>query len=541
MAHTSAMYRLVRLLRMARRLNDDAIAPSQPQSPPARRVSRRRVLQSALAGGAALALGEQTARAAVPTAAQAQGDVQPVIAVIGGGLAGLNAAYNLQKQGFTPTVYEARSRLGGRVHSITGVIGPDLVIEMGAAFINSDHADMLMLAEEFGLELFDRDAYAGTVDAPVVAYFGDGVPRTDAELAVALQPLAAQIADDSAALDEDWDSYAPEIDALSVADYLDLHADKISESWLRTLVETTIRTEYGVDPHESSALQLLFLVPTVDDDHAELLGSSDERYEVVGGNSLIIDALAEALEGHIERGRELTRVMEADGRYRLAFRRGPDVVADYVVMAIPFPVLRRIDLAVELPDGLRHMIQTVGPGRNEKVQAGFAQRSWIRPDGFSLAVWVGEGFTEAWDATSRQPELDQAALTFYLGGDEIVAARLGGARAQGQQLVDQLDALVPGIGDAATGRFLATRWTRSRLTQGGYTTFAPGQLTEFGDYLYIDADEPEERQEVFAGGIVFAGEHLSDAYYGYMNGAAQTGRMAADVVTRLIAETEAGA
>jgi monoamine oxidase len=523
---------------MAHRLNRGTDTQTAPAGP---RVTRRRVLQSALAGGAALALGSHTARAAVPARPPRQGDASPVIAVIGGGLAGLNAAYHLKMLGFNPTVYEARSRLGGRVHSVTGAIGPDLVIEMGGAFINSDHDDMLVLVEEFDLELFDRDAYAASVEAPREAYYGHGVRRTDAELAAGLQPLAAQIAEDLAALDEDWETVAPEFDALSVAEYLDLHADKIGEPWVRTLVETTIRTEYGVEPHESSALQLLYLVPTVEDDQAELLGSSDERYEVIGGNSRIVDALALALEGHIERNRELVRLTECAGRYRLTFKRGPALIADYVVLAIPFPVLRRMDLAVELPDGLRHMIQTVGPGRNEKVQAGFAERSWIRPDGFSLAVWVGEGFTEAWDATSRQPELAQAALTFYLGGDEIVAACLGGARGQGQRLVDQLDALLPGSGAAATGRFLQTRWTRSRLTQGGYTTFAPGQLTEFVDYFYIDAEDPAERQEVYAGHIVFAGEHLSDAYYGYMNGAAQTGRMAADVVARLIAEAQEGA
>jgi monoamine oxidase len=33
---------------------------------------------------------------------------------------------------------------------------------------------------------------------------------------------------------------------------------------------------------------------------------------------------------------------------------------------------------------------------------------------------------------------------------------------------------------------------------------------------------------------VFAGEHLSDAYYGYMNGGAETGRLAAQVVLRRI-------
>lgn len=35
---------------------------------------------------------------------------------------------------------------------------------------------------------------------------------------------------------------------------------------------------------------------------------------------------------------------------------------------------------------------------------------------------------------------------------------------------------------------------------------------------------------------MFAGEHLSDAFYGFMNGAAQTGRLAAGVVVERIQE-----
>ena len=57
---------------------------------------------------------------------------------------------------------------------------------------------------------------------------------------------------------------------------------------------------------------------------------------------------------------------------------------------------------------------------------------------------------------------------------------------------------------------------------------------EFGGLLWIESENAEERQEVHAGNLVFAGEHLSDAFYGFMNGAAETGRLAADFVVRRI-------
>ena len=66
--------------------------------------------------------------------------------------------------------------------------------------------------------------------------------------------------------------------------------------------------------------------------------------------------------------------------------------------------------------------------------------------------------------------------------------------------------------------------------------FKPGQLTRFGGFLWIESEDAEERQEVHAGNLVFAGGELSDAFQGFMNGAAQTGRLAADFVVRHIAE-----
>ena len=67
----------------------------------------------------------------------------PSIAVIGAGIAGLNAAYQLKKAGHFATVYEARSRIGGRMLSAN--LGNGLIVDLGAELINTDHADMLAL------------------------------------------------------------------------------------------------------------------------------------------------------------------------------------------------------------------------------------------------------------------------------------------------------------------------------------------------------------------------------------------------------------
>lgn len=194
------------------------------------------------------------------------------------------------------TVYEARHRLGGRVHSIRTAAG--MVLDLGGSFVNTDHADMLELVDEFDLELFDRSQDADGAPAPETAYYLDGRLRSEAEVAEKLRALAEQITADADLLDADYATYGPEFDGQSVADYLDAHADRIPEPWVRTLVERTIRTEYGVEPAESSALQLLFVLPTVDGQRVELL-ASDEAFVIQGGSGQLVGALANALHGQI--------------------------------------------------------------------------------------------------------------------------------------------------------------------------------------------------------------------------------------------------
>ena len=101
----------------------------------------------------------------------------------------------------------------------------------------------------------------------------------------------------------------------------------------------------------------------------------------------------------------------------------------------------------------------------------------------------------------------------------------------------KLNRHIPGAEAALTGRFVSSRWTKSRFTTGGYANYKPGQLTRFGDYFWIESDLPYERQQVNIGNLIFAGEHLSDAFYGFMNGGAETGRLAANLVTEKMTAT----
>src|SRR5262245_29956503 len=80
------------------------------------------------------------------------GTVQRVI-VIGGGLAGLCAAYELQALGHTVTVLEAQMRPGGRVRTLREAFAPGIHVEAGAEQIPGAHEITQHYARVLGLTL----------------------------------------------------------------------------------------------------------------------------------------------------------------------------------------------------------------------------------------------------------------------------------------------------------------------------------------------------------------------------------------------------
>src|SRR5713226_9321943 len=61
------------------------------------------------------------------------------IAIVGAGIAGLNAALTLQDAGLSCTIYEASNRIGGRMHSDAMTWADGMVSEWCGEFIDADH------------------------------------------------------------------------------------------------------------------------------------------------------------------------------------------------------------------------------------------------------------------------------------------------------------------------------------------------------------------------------------------------------------------
>ena len=154
------------------------------------RVSRRRLLTGTAAG--LIAAYTRTVRAS-------RQDVR--IAVVGAGIAGLNATYLLAKAGLSVSLYEGSDHIGGRIQTNYGDVAPNIYTELGGEFIDSGHDDMLALASLFGFGLIDTEA--PSEDGLEVAYFANGRLRSEDEVIAAFQPLAAIVDNDSSRLSDD--------------------------------------------------------------------------------------------------------------------------------------------------------------------------------------------------------------------------------------------------------------------------------------------------------------------------------------------------
>ncbi|MCC7044146.1 MAG: FAD-dependent oxidoreductase [Acidobacteria bacterium] len=496
--------------------------------------SRRRFLRHTAVVGAGVAA-TSLAGCARSDAPQEQAPTSgaggaPRIAIVGGGMAGLNTAYKLSKAGLTAAVYEGSDRTGGRMFTATNLLADGLTTELGGEFIDSTHEEMLALMTEFGLERLDTQG-PGSEGLRPETYFINGRHYTHAQAARAFVPLAARILEDYDALGDVVD-YKTEgggtaIDRMSIAAYL----DRIEATgWMRELLEVAYVTEYGLDIGEQSALNFVFLIGTGDLEDASamsLLGESDERYKVRGGNQRIVDELAKRVEPQIRRRHRLEAIRSRGDGFTLTFQTDGGAVdqeADVVVLAIPFTLLREVKVDVQLPDIKRRVIEELGYGANAKVLVGFNSRPW-QARGYSGATYSDETFQLAW-ANSFLQAGESGGLTLYSGGTPAIQAGQGTAEEAAARLLAGIERAYPGTLRARNGKVSRFHWPSFPWTKSSYSCYRPGQWTT----LAGAESEP-------VGNLFFAGEHCSYDFQGYMNGAAQSGADTAAAVMSKVSGT----
>ena len=440
------------------------------------------------------------------------------IAIIGGGIAGLTAAHYLNKQGFKPTIYEAAKRTGGRVMSATGLLAEGITTELGGEFIDSSHQDMLDLCKEFHLNFLDMQAPNELKKNLVIDdFYFDNRRISEKTLVENLKPFFKIIQKD-AALVATGNFKNPDLmalDKLSLEEYL----QKIGiTGWLYDLMRISYASEMGLDADVQNCLAFLGLLDTNASNGFDIYGESDERYKVIGGNQRVVDELAKGLAGQIETEFQLESYKEKGFEYSLNFSNGKEIMAEYVIMTLPFSVLRDVKTNVDMSPRKMKCIKELSYGTNSKMFLGMKNRIW-REQGFSGYV-LSNLVHNGWDSSQMQHDnVGAGGYSVFMGGKmgkELSESQIGG-------YLDKLNLIYPNIKEQFNDKKGIFNWGNAPHNKGSYACMTVGQMTAFGG---------EEVKPV--GNILFAGEHCSKTSQGYMNGGAETGRMAAEELIRRV-------
>lgn len=504
---------LLRSLKRALRLSEIAERRGLPVDEVAeleaehrRSMSRREFLGAALAGGAGLALMRMVPESMLP----ANTDVR--IAIVGGGMAGLHAAYILNQKGLSRqvTIYEASNRTGGRMFTqkLNGNAG---TTELGGEFIDTNHADMRRLALQFGIRELEKGS-----DSLVPELFVFGGQRYQQEDAIrAFQSIREKVARDAAAKGKDFLT----LDQMPLEAYLQGLA---TEHWFRKALEVAYVGEYGLDAGDQSAVNFTALVGAQEPGAFDMFGTSDEGIKFLGGNQQICDRLAEDVQDQIRLNHPLVAIRNSGKGFWLKFDGvSQEVEADFVIMTVPYTVLRSIDGVATLKgmtESKLRCIQELGAGKNGKYFLDLKSRVW-RPQGFQGYLYTDKIHT-SWDSYHlQQDNAGKSIYSVFFGGETGAGIAKGGAEA----FLEEIDGAFPGFKDQYTGFNSQMNWWKNPWSLGSYICPKPGQYSD----IYAQIQKP-------VGNMLFAGEHVSVEFGGFMNGAAETGRLAAEAILKKI-------
>jgi monoamine oxidase len=515
-------------------------------TPEQARVSRRDFLKYSGAAGAAVA----GSSLLFPHIARATGT--PRIAIVGGGIAGLNAALTLANRGVASTVFEASSRLGGRMHSDSPLVyGGDnyfngQVAEYCGELIDSNHKTIQALAKQFGLPL--DDVLQAQPNGSTETYWFLNNYYSYSQASSDFQPvhntLQGQV--QAAPFPTVYNSYTAAgqaLDQMSLYQWIETYVPGGHGSPMGRLLDAAYNQEYGSDTTDQSALNIVYLLGyKAKPGNFQIYGASDERYHIRGGNQQLPEAIASYLTGtglvRINRGERMNTVARnSDGTVSLTFDGSKTAqVFDQVILCMSFSALRTLNYANAGFDSLKQTaITKLGSGRNAKLQLQFDSRYWNTAGPWGLSngdTYTDIGFQNTWDVTRAQPGTT-GILVNYTGGS--VAGAMAPSTpysnasnnpqvtTYAKQFLSQLETVFPGITPHWNGKaILSTPFLDPNLNCS-YSYWRVGQYTTFSGY-----------EGVAQGPIHFAGEHCSINFQGYMEGGAEEGARAANEVLALL-------
>lgn len=443
----------------------------------------------------------------------------PHVVVVGAGFGGLASAWWLANAGFRVTVLEARDRVGGRVHSVADFV-PGRIVEFGAELIGLNHPLWLTFARHFGLGLSvitPEDDYAGAgMELPL---YLDGRLVSAGRAAKVYDEMAGVF--DSMTRDaKHVDGYKPwkarraaEWDARSLGSWL--QKQKCS-SLSKAAIEATLASNNGEPTARQSYLANLALVAGggYTEGRADFWSLS-EIFRCEEGNMALAERMAAEVRALSPRNAvrlstPVRRILLGDASASVwADGANKPLHCDYVVYAIPPSTWPTAVVEPAFPpDHEMHM------GIVVKWLSHVRSRFWIKQRLAPSAT--SELIGEIWEGTDNQMVAhgEGIELSLFAGGD--AARRAHDARDREAFFRRRIPVLFPGYAKALKrGRFMS--WPDEKWTRGGYACPAPGQVTKIGPFL----------SRMYRNRLAFAGEHSCLAFFGYMEGALQSGFLSA--------------
>ena len=182
-------------------------------------------------------------------------------------------------------------------------------------------------------------------------------------------------------------------------------------------------------------------------------------------------------------------------------------------------MLRGVDFKKAHFDPLKvTAINQLGMGTNSKLHVQLTSRHW-NTLGNNGNTYADTGYQNTWEVSRAQPGAS-GILVDYTGGTIGASFGSGTPTSRAQQFLAQIEPVLPGLTAKWNGRATIDFWTAYPWTKGSYSYWKVGQYTKFSGM-----------ESAIQGTCHFAGEHTSQDFQGYLNGAVDTGeRVASEIL-----------
>ncbi|MEO6077902.1 MAG: NAD(P)/FAD-dependent oxidoreductase [Candidatus Andersenbacteria bacterium] len=415
--------------------------------------------------------------------------------ILGAGISGLSAAYELHKKNKRFIVLEARDRIGGRIYT-KHVDTPDgpIGLELGAGWIGKYQKTIQELCAELHLTLIPQEAKRD------IFVNGKYITEDDRHYNKLWKKHAYR------ALWHINNKYSKEqlreLDNMSFGDYL--KSTKINKFDYKTM-ELLEGTMMGAHIEKLSAYTVLY--------HHLSLGiheSEGDDFSIEGGNSKLPEAIAQKIgEKNILLDTQITHIAHAPHNITLTDSRGIIFHAKKLIITLPTKPLLHINWSPALPEQLTSAWRNLRYATITKNHQVFSKRFWHQK---SLGVFTDTIGAEVIHSTAHQPNHTWGALCAYAyDTNEEAFLELS----EEQQIKKVLEALQ--LEPKNSEYFLETIrhiWSHDPFSRGAYAYYQPGQ--------YLSG--MVETMKTPVGNMYFTGEHLAEDV-GYMNGAIEQSRI----------------